>query len=244
MPKTKPLIGITAASFPEPDGFDPILGVDRPYLESIQAVGGVPVVIPYLNSEDELKKIVTMCDGFLFPGGKDLSPMHYRDSPHHKLGENDNLQDLTEIALVKLCISLGKPLIGICRGLQMINVALGGTLFQDLPSQCPSHIIHSHANTPQEFRTLIHNIKIENNSMLFDVIKSSEIGINSNHHQAIKSLGEGLITTAFSDDGLIEAIELPSHPFMIAVQGHPEVIWQESEPRWRGLFESFVRAAS
>jgi putative glutamine amidotransferase len=234
---SKPLIGLTTTRMPNPSGRLAI-GVNIHYLKSVTNAGGLPILIPMELSNDDLDVLLPRLDGILFTGGYDIDPRQYGNQVHPKVEGVDPERDRSEIHLVHALIRSGKPFLGICRGFQVINVALGGSLYEDLPEQHPGEVCHDNHNLPRNY--LAHSIDIRSDSRLAQILTSNQAQVNSLHHQGVRKLAQELLATASAPDGLIEAFELPLHPFGLAVQWHPEEL-QEYEPM-RRLFHAFIQS--
>lgn len=209
----------------------------RPAIEAIVKAGGVPVIFPSVDPED-VRDYLTMFDGVCFLGGSDVDPTFYGEEPFYKLGMTYRKRDLFEIELLKQSVTAGKAIFGICRGMQLINVGLGGTLYQDLSQDLHSTLKHSQAapgNMPS------HHITVDHQSRLHDIIGDRPY-VNSRHHQAIKDLAPYLKITAKADDQVIEGIESVNNDQIMGVQWHPENIYKHFEDSKR-LFEDFVQRA-
>ncbi len=177
-------------------------------------------------------------DGLLLSGGGDIAPDLYNQPPHPKLGRVERVRDEFELALVPLALAQGIPILGICRGAQVLGVALGGDLIQDIPSQVQSALEHqADGKVPAR-----HILQIAENSLLANITGRKAMLVNSYHHQSNSSLDSGLRPVAWSQDGVIEAIELPGQDFVLGVQWHPERMWRHT-PRQAKLFQAFVSAA-
>lgn len=206
------------------------------YLEGIRQAGGIPVILPFTSENDELEQLAKMCDGFLFTGGHDVSPELYSEK-----SVNDSVicckdRDEMESWYLKYAISSDKPLLGICRGIQFINAALGGTLYQDLPTQHSSEIDH-HQKPPYDIS--VHTVSIVKDSPLGKLLDTEQLSVNSYHHQAVKDLSPRLKAMAISTDGLIEAVFMPEHRFLWAVQWHPEFSYL-TDINSRKIFKAFI----
>ena len=240
---SKPLIGLTterwSSSPTQPN--NNVQGMLTTYIEALIGAGGLPILIPLSLGDDDLRAVYARLDGVLIPGGGDIDPTLYRAPRRPKTYEIDPDRDRVELQLTRRAVEDRKPIFGICRGAQVFNVALGGTLYQDLPSERPGDI--RHANPFPEFpRThLAHSVKIEEESRLARLLGTPIVSVNSRHHQAVKEVAPGVEVSARAPDGVIEALELPAHPFALAVQWHPENL--QSQPEMRALFEKFVEAA-
>ncbi len=235
-----PLIGITTYR-----GFNrhkhPILSVPETYVQAVALAGGCPVLIPLGLPDDRLAELASRLDGVLFSGGGDVHPARYNSQPHPLVNSVDEDRDRVEINLFQATLSRKTPFLGICRGLQVINVAMGGSLYEDLINQGATSIHHDYfPNKPRHY--LAHPVEIDANSRLVQILGSTQVQVNSMHHQGIRKLASGLHPTAWAPDGVIEAVEIPNHPFGLAVQWHPECL--QGQPAMRCLFQEFIRAAS
>ena len=206
------------------------------YLEGIRQAGGIPVILPFTSENDELEQLAKMCDGFLFTGGHDVSPELYSEKPVDDSVICCKDRDEMESWYLKYAISSDKPLLGICRGIQFINAALGGTLYQDLPTQHPSGIDH-HQKPPYDIP--VHTVSIVKDSPLGKLLDTEQLSVNSYHHQAVKDLSPRLKAMAISTDGLIEAVFMPEHRFLWAVQWHPEFSYL-TDINSRKIFKAFI----
>src|SRR3972149_8059953 len=231
-----PIIAITAKT--EELRNRPQTTIPNTYARVIEEAGGVPVIIPITDKKENITQIDRFADGFLFSGGDDIHPRYYGEELMAEMVISPDERTDFETALLREAMQLRKPVLGVCLGAQLINVAMGGNLYQDIPSQIANHLNHRDQ----------HNITVVEGTMLYKMFipyKENEfpnvISIFSTHHQSVKSPGKGLIVSAMSTDGIIEAIELQDYPFLIGVQWHPE---REPESEYtRLLFKSFVKAA-
>ena len=189
------------------------------YLDGIINAGGVPIILPFTDDEHVLKKSAELCGGFLLTGGQDVDPKLYGEKALPECGMSCKVRDNMEAFLLNLAINENKPLLGICRGIQFMNAALGGTLYQDIPTQYNTYTIHCQK---PPYDVPVHNVTVTEESPLFDVIRKTEVSVNSYHHQAVKTLSDKLRPMAYSEDGLIEAVYMPHRKFIWAVQWHPE----------------------
>lgn len=212
------------------------------YLNAIAAAGGLPVMIPLGLGEDELLQLVQRMDGILLPGGGDIAPTVYGGTRSDLVSSVDEDRDRVEVVVARTAVSQKKPLLAICRGIQMLNVALGGSLWEDVELLMPQAMHHEFAKSnPRSY--LAHTVTIEPNSLLARRLNRRETAVNSLHHQGIRRLADGLRSTAFAPDGLIEGVEVIDHPYAIGVQWHPENIIQNA-PHMLGLFRGLVEAAA
>lgn len=237
----RPIVGIPCqADFRERSG-RPIYGNNRAYIHAVESAGGIPVLIPLLHDTALLEPLFGHLDGIIFTGGVDLQPELFGEEEHPALGEVDARLDDFELALTRWALERDMPVLGVCRGMQLLNVALGGNLYQDIAAQCPASIAHCRRELPRN--TLIHNVRIEIGSQTERVLGASEIWINSLHHQAVKDAGEGVHITGHAEDGIAEMLEAPGHLFVLGVQGHPEELYKTE--KWSAhLFSAFVQACS
>ena len=260
----KPIIGVMPLWDDEKNSLWMLPG----YLDGIMREGGIPVIFPFTDDANDLKQLMASCDGFLFTGGHDVMPSLYGENPMEELLECCEKRDQMELIVLREAIKERKPILGICRGLQFINVALGGSLYQDLPLQYPSDVVH-HQPAPYDIPS--HVVKLVKGSPLYDCLAESLIeqadiqnasqqsafqqndrqqndsqqndclAVNSCHHQAIKDLAPRLEPMAFADDGLVEAFYLPHYPFLWAVQWHPEY-FVYTDVNSQKIFRAFVKA--
>lgn len=235
----RPLIGIPCHAGLHANTERPIYGNNRAYVHAIEHAGGVPVLIPLLGDLSGLNSLLPRLDGLLLSGGIDIQPQLYGEQPHPKLGEVDPHLDALELALARWALREHIPTLGICRGHQLINVALGGTLYQDIGSQCPNALRHSNWDLPRNTR--VHTVQIDPDSRLAAILGTCSIETNSLHHQSVKKPGRGVLITGYANDGIVEALEVPEHPFMLAVQCHPEEMYQD-DPTWNKLFVAFIES--
>lgn len=235
-----PLIGVTSERTVSAFG-SPFLGIGEAYTQAIIQAGASPILIPSGLPETALPDLLDRLDGLLLTGGGDVHPSFYRNEEHPLITGIDVVRDRLEIELACAAVEAKLPLLGICRGLQVINVALGGSLYADLDSQHPGSLPHSRfPEKPRDY--LAHPVEVSTGSCLAEMMGAGPGDVNSMHHQGIRDLAPGLQATALAPDGVIEAVELPGHPFALAVQWHPECLL-EREPA-RALFQAFVNACS
>lgn len=212
------------------------------YLESVRRAGGEPVEV--VVGGEAPAQILARVDGLMLTGGGDVDPKLYGEARHDTFQPAETGRDEFEISLARTAVNQGIPLLAICRGMQVLNVAMGGTLYQDIPSQITGALQHS---VPQPRAGSAHEVWVSKDSMLATLLKDHmEDGetchVNSRHHQSVKDVASGFEVTATSPDGVIEAMERPGAPYCIAVQWHPENFWRTGE--FRELFEGLVQAAS
>jgi len=244
----RPVIGLTTQTLQAmdgiPDGLPHSWVMNRKYFDSVVHAGGVPWMIPLLDDDlDTLRSIYLRLDGVLIPGGVDMDPATYGEAPHPRLGRVDPSRDVVELTLARWAREDGKPLLGICRGMQIMSVAYGGDLWQDLEDQLPEALKHDYFPNEGWGRDhLAHDVELEGMSRLRGILERDVVPVNSMHHQALRRVGDGLTVTAIAPDGLVEAAEAADHPFYVGVQWHPESM-EVVDPPTRRLFGALVEAA-
>jgi putative glutamine amidotransferase len=217
----------------------------KQYLQVLAQLGAVPVLVPlFVDQPDLLLELFDPLDGVLLAGGADIEPSRYGEAKRPECGTCDPDRDATELLLLKHAFSSQLPVLGLCRGVQMLNVACGGSLYQDIPSQVPGAIKHDYTAAQQFLdRTDVrHDVRVKSGTRLAEILGESVVNVNSIHHQAVKDLGQNLTATAFSNDGVVEALEGAQTAFVVGVQWHPEEL-VESDSRMRRLFTAFLDAA-
>lgn len=235
--KNKPMIGV----LPQYNAIEKRIYIAPPYMNGILEGGGLPVLLPFVKNKKDIKTLAKEFDGFLFTGGQDINPSLYGQPLCNCSDEISPRRDELELNLFKAIIKENKPVLGICRGMQLINVALGGTLKQDILGVREIGMTLQHfQKTP--FDIPVHEINIEKNTLLHKILEKDRILVNSVHHQGIGNLGNGLTAIATSVDDLVEAIEIRDLDFGIAVQWHPEQLLK-TDNNARKLFTAFVNAA-
>jgi putative glutamine amidotransferase len=216
-------------------------GVNGAYVKALLAAGGVPLILSPLIGPAIAGRALEGVDGLILTGGEDMDPAWYGAEPSPQLTAPSRERDLFELALFAVARQRGLPILGICRGIQVINVALGGTLFQDLPSEHPSQINHR-PDGPRDLRT--HRVRIQPGTRVAAALATNAVTVNSSHHQAIKDLAPGLVAVGWTEDGVIEAAESPpGMPWLLAVQWHPEEMHLERQAPDGGLFSALVQEA-
>lgn len=237
----RPLIGIPCHPGLRADTARPIYGNNRTYVHAVERAGGVPVLIPLLGALDGLSTLLPRLDGLLLSGGIDIQPHYYSEEPHPKLGEVDPQLDELELALARWAIEEDIPTLGICRGHQVLNVAHGGSLYQDLAEQYAGSLRHPNWDKPRN--TLVHRVLVETGSQMEYILGTRELWANSLHHQGVKHPGKGVRITGHAEDGVAELLEVPGHRFMVGVQCHPEELCM-GDPVWMRVFTALVDACT
>jgi putative glutamine amidotransferase len=234
-----PLIGITLRVLHE-KGLPADLARNRAYFDALEGAGGTPLGISASLSEARLRELFDLCDGLCLPGGPDVEPELYGEATRDDCAvEVDHELDRSELLLARWALEADKPILAICRGAQVLNVALGGTLWQDVGTQGATEHNHSQDGSRQE---LTHNIDVTSDSRLHAIAGATLVDVNSMHHQALREIGRDLVVSARAHDGLVEAVEHPGRRFVVGLQCHPEELYLERE--WaRRLFADFVAAA-
>lgn len=241
---TKPLIGIT----PLFDDKKEIYFMRSGYTRGIEKAGGIPVMLPLTTDPELIRYFADTIDGFLFSGGHDLTPSLYGAKPiDNTYGDPVYERDLMEKALLQEALKRDKPVLGVCRGIQMINVVMGGDLYQDLPTERPSEIQHLKPHKgaeekPQDDENT-HWVEIEKDSPLHQLLGKELLNVNSYHHQAVKKLAPSLKVMGRALDGVVESVYSPEHYFVWGVQWHPELIFENDKDALK-LFEEFVRQSA
>jgi putative glutamine amidotransferase len=238
----RPLIGLSSwtrrVRSGQKDRFNE--AVPRGYTEGVEGASGLPVLLPNSDDASLAPEYAARIDGLLLTGGDDVHPRNYGEAPHPRIDLVDERRDAFEIALLRAARERLMPVLGICRGIQIINVALGGDLYQDVPSQRESAVGHAQKTLREG---AWHEIEIRPGTRLAEILGETRVAVNSYHHQACRRVADGLSVTATTSDGLVEAVEDPGHPFFLAVQCHPEVLEGGEAASSRRLFAAFVAAA-
>jgi putative glutamine amidotransferase len=237
-----PVIGISANLLTIESGS--FMGLERSavghdYVKAVQQAGGLPLLLPIVQDHHLIEQQIEIVDGLLLSGGYDVCPLHYGEEPQRGLEAICPIRDAYEIELVRITHHLKKPIFGICRGLQLLNVAFGGTLYQDIGLSLSTALQHHSIAKPEE---ATHSVSILPNTMLHQMMQETSLLTNSFHHQAIKSVAPNFIVNAQAKDGIIEGFEDVNGQFILGVQWHPELML-ESHPIMLRLFHAFVAAA-
>lgn len=237
---TSPLIAITAGT--RIDAGTRRVRLNAAYVAAVERAGGVPLVVPPLARVDDAARLLDAVRGLVLTGGEDVEPARYGAAPHPALGATNPVRDATEVALATLARDRAIPTLGICRGIQLLNVAFGGSLVQDIPSERTGALAHDHPDRARD--AIVHDIQVEPGSRLAAAMGPAARRVNSLHHQAVDRVAEGFRATAWAGDGVIEAIEAPGEAWwMLAVQWHPEDL-EETSPGDQRLFAALVARAA
>jgi putative glutamine amidotransferase len=233
-----PLIGLTGGLTHNPAGSD-LCQVGQAYVTAVRQAGGIPLLIPTGLNEDALPALVARLDGILLTGGGDLDPALFKGAPHPRVYGVSPARDALELRLVKETLAAGKPLLAICRGIQVLNVAFGGTLHTDIQDQVPNALKHDwFPDYPRD--RLSHTVSLKCSSPLHDIFGQDDIPVNSLHHQGLARVGSGLEAIGFAPDGLVEAVSVKGAAFALGVQWHPECL--PDDPGMQALFQALVDA--
>lgn len=232
----KPVIGLTCSTQTEREGG----GVRRfhcpePYVRRVEEAGGLPILLP-TTEPARVKGLLDLVDGVLLIGGDDVDPALYGEKPHARLGSVDRARDAFEVEVARRAADSDLPAFGVCRGCQVMNVALGGSLIQDIPSVVKGPLAHAGRYDSA------HDVAVVSGTRLHRVLRAKSVAVNSHHHQSVARPAEGFDVTARSTDGVVEAAELPGHAFFLGVQWHPERM--PASIATRRLFRAFLEAAS
>lgn len=235
---SKPLIGITTRNSRDADRH-PTTSLQHTYTNAIVQAGGLPILIPSMLPEEDFQALYANVAGILFTGGGDISLKYFSGADHPRIGEVDESRDQTELYLMRSAVRDGKPILGICRGAQVMNVALGGTLYTHIYDQLPGALDHAYPGDLR--RTIVHPVNVDETTRSAEIFGETLLNVNSLHHQGLKDIAPSLRVAGHAPDGLVEVVEIPDHPYAIAVQWHPE--WLTDQPSMQRLFKSFVDAA-
>jgi putative glutamine amidotransferase len=245
----RPVVGIPTQTLQSLGGVSseipPSWVMSQRYILTLTAAGAIPWMIPLVD-EDTLRGVYDELDAVFLPGGADIDPFTYGAEPHPLCDKTDRERDRVEVLLAKWAVAEEKPVLGVCRGMQLINVAAGGTLYQDLAEEFPGAIKHDYFPFSGVHHTrdfLAHEVSVAEGTRLAELIGAGSQRVNSMHHQGIKQLGRGLVSTAEAPDGLIEALEGADDSYLVAVQWHPEAL-TDNDARTRNLFADFIAAGS
>ncbi|MEY4704597.1 MAG: hypothetical protein RL042_793 [Nitrospirota bacterium] len=240
----KPIIGVTpdfnAGDRKEWGGREPTYFLRARYIRAIEELGGIPLVLPLVAGRASRRRVLQQLDGLLLTGsGPDLPPSLYGERQRYRFGVVSERRANFELDIVRLTKQADLPILGICGGMQTMNVACGGSLYQDIASQVAKPLQH---RQPTPATNLSHAVTVTPGSLLRRIVRSESMRVNSSHHQSVKAVAPSLIASALAPDGIVEAIESPAHPFFLGIQWHPEFLF-ERHPLHRRLFEAFLRAA-
>ena len=248
-PSARPIVGVPTQTLQSLGGVSaeipPSWVMSQRYVVTLTAAGAIPWLVPLVDDET-LRGVYESLDAVFLPGGADIDPVSYGRDPHPLCDRTDRERDRVELLLARWAIADGKPLLGVCRGMQLVNVAAGGSLYQDLAEQYAGSIKHDYfpfggSSFTRDY--LAHHVVVNEGTKLARIFGAGRLPVNSMHHQGIRDLGPGLVATAHASDGLIEALETTDGSWLVAVQWHPESL-TDDYARTRRLFEEFIDAAA
>lgn len=234
------------------DGMQPIIGItasikdnkkttiNNDNYQAITQSLGIPVILPNLLKEDEIEGLANTIDGLLLTGGGDIDPTLFGEEPHINLGGITPNRDVFEMALIKRMLDMNKPIMAICRGCQILNIAAGGDMYQDIYTQEKRELLQHVQNAPRSYGS--HFVNVREGSLLHQTVQKATFKVNSFHHQAVRKMGKGFQVSATSSDGIIEAIESTQHKFVVGLQWHPECMITHGDPQAKALFDEFIKA--
>lgn len=237
----QPIIGITTNLYPIETGCfkgRDRIGINHDYIQAIEKASGVPLVLPIVRSKIAIQRQAELIDGLILSGGDDVSPLYYGEEPHSHLDTFCPERDHHELELIRAVFQLGKPIFGICRGLQLLNVAFGGTLHQDIPQALPQSLQHTQKARPDD---ATHTVDLMPGTFLHRLFGETQLLTNSFHHQAIKEIAPQFTINAYTKDGLIEGFEREEPSFILGVQWHPETMIIK-HPQMQKLFDALIQA--
>ncbi len=234
-----PIIAVTA--FRDHKQCDnPRVHLNTAYVNAVIGAGGTPLLIPVGIPVEKHRELLDRVDGLILTGGGDINPATYNRPMHHTVSGIDNGRDEIDISLARLAVEIKKPILGICRGYQILNISHGGTLYTDIASQKPNALFHACWNDlPRDFTP--HTVTVEPGTKLAEILGASQVSVNSLHHQGVETVAPGFKIVATAPDGLVEGFEVPSHPFALGVQWHPEAM--PDRPDMQAIFKALVNAS-
>ena len=237
--KPVPACTVAVTASIRPDGDTSRVRLTAAYVTALERAGLIPLIVPPLSSAAAAASVLNSVAGLVLTGGEDVDPARYGEKRHEKVRSVNVARDATEAALIEEARDRGMPVLAICRGIQILNVALGGTLVQDIPSQCQTRIDHDDEGART---TRTHDVDIEPDSLIARAVGAEHVSVNSFHHQSVKRVAEGMRVTARSPDGVIEGIESTNKDWWVmGIQWHPEEMTDSAEPWDRGLFKAFAQ---
>lgn len=231
-----PIIGISLFSESEKD----INAKLKYYIEAVKDLGGIPVIFPILKEGNQIKKLIESCDGFIITGGNDINPSLYNEETKTYCMGLDKDRDESEKLLIEELMKIDKPLLAICRGFQILNVVLGGSLYQDIDIDIFNGDKANHRQEDKRGKEA-HKINVNKGTLLHEVVKSEIIGVNTLHHQCLKKLGIGVVSNGKSEDGIVESYHIDGKKFVLGVQWHPELLYKDYEEQ-RKIFKAFIKS--
>lgn len=234
--KKMPVIGISSTTETN------LAAAPLTYVNAVKKAGGVPLIIPMTTDDAQLAVILKTVDAIVMTGGEDIDPQYFGEEPHRNLGEVVPERDAFDYKLIKEAVAAGLPVLGICRGEQIMNVVFGGTLYQDIPTQVKDNFVKHYQKAPRYLGT--HSVSIEKGSLLHkQMAGQTEVRVNTYHHQSVKDVAPGFKVTAYSKDGIVEAIEMIGNDKVWGVQFHPEGLVSNGDDTFLGIFRYLIEKA-
>jgi putative glutamine amidotransferase len=231
----KPIIGVTASLQNEN-----LITLSHDNVDSVTAAGGVPFILPNLLESAEVERAAQQIDGLLVTGGGDIDPTLFGEEPHPNLGSISPARDQFEIAIIRKMMEQNKPVLAICRGCQILNIAAGGDMFQDIYAQHDKQLLQHSQRAPRSHGS--HFVEVKEGSLLHQITDSTRFKVNSFHHQTVRHVAQGFQVSAVASDGIIEAFESTEHSFILGVQWHPECMVPSGDAPSRAIFNTFLQA--
>lgn len=239
---TRVLVAVSASIAPEANGRPERTTLNASYLRALERVGAAPVMVAPQFGVETIESLMAGVAGLVLTGGGDVSPALYGEEPHEAAAGISRERDGMELEALRVALERRIPVLAICRGMQILNVAMGGSLYQDLPTQCGSGINHAQTSDGETPRSAVtHDVTLAEGSRLAGVFGGTLLGVNSMHHQGLKRLGDGVVATAWAPDGVIEGVEMPGERWVLGVQWHPEEL-VDAQEHARRLFAGFIAA--
>ncbi|MDN7244953.1 gamma-glutamyl-gamma-aminobutyrate hydrolase family protein [Planococcus shenhongbingii] len=232
----RPIIGVTSSKELGKEKYQ----IQLADTEAILHAGGLPIMLPHLTEEADIDQIAEHIDGLFAAGGYDVDPTLFGEEPHPNLGTIIPSRDAFELALIQKVLELGKPILGVCRGAQILNVAVGGDMYQDIPAQKEGDVLQHQQKAPVEHGS--HFVHVEEGSLLHRLTGTEKLRVNSRHHQANRHVPDSFLISGTASDGVIEAIESKAHHFVLGLQWHPENMAIASDEPSQKIFKGFVEA--
>ncbi|MBN6206435.1 gamma-glutamyl-gamma-aminobutyrate hydrolase family protein [Ralstonia pickettii] len=232
----KPIIGVT----PTIEMNEKFYKVSKNNLLAIEKAGGIPAVLSFLSQSDDIDQVTEQLDGLYLTGGDDIDPIYFNEEPHRKLGAFHPGRDAFEIAITQKMLEKNKPVLGVCKGAQMLNIAAGGDMYQDIYSQINEPLLQHFQQAPNY--TATHHVEFSEGSLIHQLIGKRKIRVNSFHHQANRRAGKGFIVSGKTSDGIVEVIESKNYRFALGVQWHPEMLAAADDLPSKKIYDGFILA--
>lgn len=232
----KPLIGV----IPAMESDEKFYKVSKNNLVALEEAGGIPVVLSYLSNANDIDQIIEQLDGLYLTGGDDIDPIHFNEEPHPNLGAFNPKRDAFEIEVTKKMLVKDKPVLGVCKGAQIINLASGGDMYQDIHAQIDDSLLQHNQKAPNY--VALHEVELMKGSLIYQVVGRGKIRVNSFHHQANRQVDDAFVISGRAKDGVVEVVESKVHRFVLGVQWHPEMMAAVGDDFSNKIFEGFISA--